>query len=116
MMLQAYCPMNPDKQEIALRLIKEGIENAAKNMDPDMVTKVKDYMLKQADVNAKNNSHWVNVITRYKDFNLDSETDYKKTVEALTPQSLQTFLKNAILSSGNHVQVVMKPENMPSEQ
>ena len=116
MMLQAYCPMNPDKQEVALRLIKEGILNAADNMDPDMVNKVKDYMLKQADVNAKNNSHWVDVITQYKDYNLNLETDYKKTVEALTPQSLQTFLKNAILSSGNHVQVVMKPENTPSDQ
>ncbi len=111
MMLQAYCPMNPDKQEVALRLLHEGIENAAKSMDTDMVAKVKEYMLKQADVSAKNNGHWVNVITTFKDFGIDMHTDYKKVVESLTPQSLQTFLKDMILSSGNCVEVVMKPEN-----
>ena len=108
-MLQAYCPMNPDKQEIALRLLHEGIQNMQKQVDADQLQKVKDYMLKQVDINAKNNSWWLNVITTYKEEGIDMYTDYKKTVEALTTDSVRDFL-NLLLKSGNHIEVVMLPE------
>ena len=107
--LQAYCPMNPDKQEIALRLMHEGIQNMAKQVDADQLKKVKEYMLKQIDVDAKKNSYWVNTITTWKEYGLDVHTDYKKTVEALTTESVRDFL-NQLLKSGNHMEVIMLPE------
>jgi zinc protease len=102
--------MNPDKQEIAIRLLHEGIANMAKAVDADQLQKVKEYMLKQIDVDAKKNSYWVNTITTFKDYGLDFYTDYKKTVEALTTDSVRDFLNNVILKSGNHVEVIMLPE------
>lgn len=107
--LQAYCPMNPDKSELAVRLLHEGIANAAKQIDADLLQKVKDYMLKQADINAKKNGYWINTITTFNDYGLDVYTDYKKTVEALTTDSVRDFL-NQLLKSGNHIEVVMTPE------
>jgi zinc protease len=107
--LQAYCPMNPDKQETALRLMHEGIQNMAKQVDADQLKKVKEYMLKQIDVDAKKNSYWVNTITTWKEYGLDVHTDYKKTVEALTTESVRDFL-NQLLKSGNHMEVIMLPE------
>lgn len=107
--LQAYCPMNPDKSELAVRLLHEGIANAAKQVDADLLQKVKDYMLKQADIDAKKNGYWLNTITTFKDEGLDVYTDYKKTVEALTTESVRDFL-NDLLKSGNHIEVVMTPE------
>ena len=109
-LLQAYCPMNPDKSELAVRLLHEGIANMAKSVDADQLSKVKEYMLKQIDVDAKKNSYWVNTITTFKDYGLDVYTEYKKTVEALTTESVCDFLNNVILKSGNHVEVVMTPE------
>lgn len=107
--LQAYCPMNPDKSELAVRLLHEGIANAAKQIDADLLQKVKDYMLKQADIDAKKNGYWLNTITTFKDEGLDVYTDYKNTVEALTTESVRDFL-NDLLKSGNHIEVVMTPE------
>ena len=107
--LQAYCPMNPDKQEIALRLMHEGIANMAKSVDADQLQKVKDFMLKQADIDAKKNGYWVNTITTFKEYGLDVYTDYKKTVEALTTDSVRDFL-NQLLKSGDHAEVIMLPE------
>ncbi len=107
--LQAYCPMNPDKSELAVRLLHEGIANAAKQIDADLLQKVKDYMLKQADINAKKNGYWINTITTFNDYGLDVYTDYKKTVEALTTDSVRDFL-NQLLKSGNHIEIVMTPE------
>ena len=107
--LQAYCPMNPDKEEIAVRLLHEGIANMQKAVDADQLNKTKEYMLKQFDVDAKKNGFWINTITSYKDYGIDFYTDYKKTVEALTVDNVRDFL-NKFLKSGNHVEVVMTPE------
>ena len=108
-MLMAACPMNPDKQETAVRLLHEGIANMQKAVDADQLQKVKDYMLKQADIDAKQNSYWINTITTFKEYGLDVYTDYKKTVEALTVDNVRDFL-NELLKSGNHVEVIMTPE------
>ncbi|MBO4812494.1 MAG: insulinase family protein [Prevotella sp.] len=110
LMLQAYCPMNPDKSEIALRLLHEGMDNAAKQIDPDQLQKVKDYMLKQIDLDAKTNSYWVGAIDKMRTFGVDVYHDYKKTVEALTPESISKFIREKLLGSGNHIEVVMLPE------
>ena len=107
--LLAACPMNPDKSELAVRLLHEGIQNMAKQVDADQLQKVKDYMLKQADIDAKQNSYWINTITTFKEYGLDVYTDYKKTVEALTVDNVRDFL-NELLKSGNHVEVIMTPE------
>jgi len=110
MMVQAYCPMNPDKQEIAINLLHKGINDAAQSIDAESLRQVKEAMLKQADINAKNNNYWMNVITQWKQYGIDTHTDYKKVVEALTPESLSTFIREKVLSSGNHIEVVMLPE------
>ena len=109
-MLQAYCPMNPDKSELAVRLLHEGIANMSKAVDADQLAKVKEYMLKQIDVDAKKNSYWINTISAFKEYGLDVYTDYKKTVEALTVESVRDFLNNIVLKSGNHTEIIMTPE------
>jgi zinc protease len=81
----------------------------AQEVDADQLQKVKDYMLKQADIDAKTNSYWINTITTFKEYGLDMFTDYKKTVEALTVESVRDFL-NELLKSGNHIEVIMTPE------
>ena len=108
--LQGYCPMNPDKQEIAVRLLHEGVANMQKAIDADQLAKAKEYMLKQFDVDAKKNGFWINTITAYKDYGVDFYTDYKKTVESLTVENVRDFL-NKLLKSGNHVEVIMTPES-----
>ena len=109
MQLQAYCPMNPDKQEIANRLLDEGFDSCTKTIDNDILNKVKEYMLKQADEDAKKNGHWMGVITTWLDYGFDSHSDYKKIVESLTPQAMVDFFKQ-IKAGGNLIDVVMLPE------
>jgi zinc protease len=114
-MLMAYCPMNPDKSEIAVRLLHEGIDSMTKKVDADQLQKVKDYMLKQADIDAKKNSYWINTITTFKEHGLDVYTNYKKAVEALTVDSVRDFLKQ-LLKSGNHTEIIMTPEITKAEK
>ena len=111
LMAIAQCPMNPDKRDIAVRLLHEGMANAAKQIDPDQLQKVKDYMLKQIDIDAKTNSYWVGAMDKMRTYGVDVYHDYKKIVESLTPESLSKFVREKLLSSGNHVEVIMLPEN-----
>lgn len=108
-LLQAYCPMDPNKADQAVALLASGMKENTIKVDADKVDKVREYMLKQADEDAKSNGHWMDVIDEYVWTGVDFETNYKSVVSALTPEKIANFLKG-ISNSGNHNEVVMLPE------
>ena len=108
-LLQAYCPMKPEMSDVALKIMSEEVPALAKSCDADMLTKVKEYMLKSIDDAAKTNSYWNNVINTYRKFGIDLHTDYKKVVEAQTPASICQFMQE-FLKPGNKVEVTMLPK------
>ena len=85
--------MDPNKAELAVKLLNEGIKNNSMKVDNDKLQKVKDFMLKQADISAKNNGHWINVLNEYITLGVDIQNGYKEAVEALTTQKIAAFLK-----------------------
>ena len=99
---------NPEKNSRAVELLYKGFNDNRNTMARDALQQVKEYMLKQADVDAKSNSHWVNILTTWKDYGLDMQTNYKKVVESLNAQSLQQFMKQ-VASSGNLLECIMMP-------
>ena len=104
-----YCPMKPEKGDIAKKIMREEVENMAKTVDAEKLAKVKEYMLKAVDDQAKTNNYWLRQINRLRLFNTDTHTDYKQTVEAQTPETVAQFVKE-LLSSGNFAEIVMMPE------
>ncbi len=105
----AYCPMKPEKADVALSCMRSEMEGLAKTCDADMLKKVKEYMLKNFDDRTKLNNYWAGVIDDYRNFGVDFYTDYKKTVEAQTVESVSAFVAE-FLKPGNRVEVVMMPE------
>jgi zinc protease len=65
-------------------------------------------MLKNIDDQAKTNYYWVRQLNRLRKYGVDTHTDYKKVVEAQTPETIMAFVKE-LLKAGNHAQVVMMP-------
>ena len=106
--LQVYCPMDPTKADLALQLLSKGMKDNTIKVDADKVQKVKDFMLKQADQDAKNNNHWIDIIDEYIWTGVDFQTKYKDTVKGVTPKKIANFLK-ALSATGNRIQVVMLP-------
>ncbi len=102
--------LNPDKAEAAIPYFAKNIQTLISTPDAEDLAKVKEIMLKQADVNARSNSHWRMILGRYARSGKDFQTDYKSTVQAVTLQDVSDFLKNTVLAGGNHIQVVMMPE------
>ena len=103
------CPMKPEKKDIALKIMTEEANKLSTACDTEMLAKVKAVMLKQADDRAKTNIFWSSTI--YDDYKLgiDTYTNYKKLVEAQTPQNITNFMKE-FLTNGNKVTVVMLPK------
>ena len=107
--LMAYCPMKPEKADIALNCMRSEAENMTKTCNADMLKKVKEYMLKNFDDRTKTNAYWESVIEDYRDYGVDFYTDYKKVVEEQTPESVSAFVAE-LLKQGNRIEVVMLPE------
>ena len=108
--LVGICPMNPDKCDLALKIMEEEAQNMRKTVDADMLNKVKELMLKRADENAKKNNYWVNVIDNFDEYGVDTMTDYKNIVNSLTPEKVAKFVNDVIFGGGNSVKVIMLPE------
>lgn len=107
--LFAYCPMKVEKRELAVKILNEEAQSLANTCDEDMLKKVKEYMLKNIDDQAKTNGYWQGVIKRYRKYGIDTHTDYKKTVEEQTAQGICDFMRE-FLKAGNHISVIMEPE------
>lgn len=106
--IQAYCPMKPEKKDIALAIMNDEVKALAETVDADKIQKIKELMLKQYDDNQNNNGYWTNVISSWRKYGIDIQTDGKKVIESQTPETLKSFMKE-FLKPGNQSTVVMLP-------
>jgi zinc protease len=81
----------------------------AKSVDEVKLAKVKEYMLKNIDDQAKTNNYWIRQIGRLRDHGVDAHTDYKQVVQAQTPTTIAAFMQE-FLKPGNRAEVIMLPE------
>lgn len=107
--LMAYCPMKPEKSETAITILRDEVTLLAKTCDAGMLTKVKEYMLKNYEDRTKTNSYWSGIIKNLRDYGVDFHTDYRQTVQAQAPESISAFVAQ-LLKAGNRIEVVMMPE------
>ena len=108
--LYAICPMKPEKADTALKIMRDEVNALARKVDGNILESVKQYMLKKNDEQLRQNRYWIKAIDMFEEDGIDIVTDYKKQVEALTPESISAFVRNVVLAQGNHIEVIMLPE------
>ena len=108
--LRGTAMLNPDKVAEAIPEFSKGMAATIASPNLEDLNKVKQILLKQADVDAKTNGHWIGILNRWNRFGVDFQTNYKKTVENITPKAISQFLKDVIVGSGNHISVTMMPK------
>ena len=100
---------DPLKQAKLISIIYSEVDQiVAKGPLVDDLQKVKENMLKKYTEDLAENGWWQSAVQRYYQDKLNLVDDYKASVEALTPEVIQSTLKN-IVSQGNVLEVVMKP-------
>ena len=102
--------LNPDKLDAAVPCFFKGMEETIAAPDANDLQKVKEILLKQAGVDEKTNSYWMQVLSMYDLRKVDTHTNYREMVKSVTAQQISDFLKNVVLKSGNHFEVIMKAE------
>ena len=105
--ISASAMLNPDKAKEAIPYFEKGLQNAITNPNLEDLQKVKEILLKQADVTVKTNGYWMGTIVGYTLYGIDGHTNYKKEVSAVDGKAVSDFIKNVILKDGNHFKVVM---------
>ena len=106
--IYVYCPMKPEKADIALQIMRDEVQAISKGCDPDKLAKVKEYMLKNHADQLKQNSYWMTTIDMWRYKGVDFHKDYEKLVNAQTPESIAAFVKE-VLKAGNRAEVIMMP-------
>ena len=111
--LVTQCPVKPAQLDSALLLMKQGIEDIAKNgVTADELEKVLAFELKDYADNQKKNGYWMNLITEKVVWNKDFRTNYEATLKSITSKDIQDFVNNVVLKQNNCITVSMRPTDM----
>ena len=102
--------MNPDKSKDAIPCFYSGLKTAMENPNVEDLQKVKEILLKQAGVDEKTNGYWIQTLGMFDLHKVDDYSNYKNLVKSIDGAQISDLLKNVILKSGNHVEVIMKGE------
>ncbi|MBO4662236.1 MAG: insulinase family protein [Bacteroidaceae bacterium] len=106
--IYVYCPMKPEKADLALQIMRDEVNNMTKTCDVDKLAKVKEYLLKNHGDQLKQNGYWLGQINNWRKWGMDFHTDYEKVVNAQTSESIAAFVKE-VLKAGNNAEVIMMP-------
>lgn len=107
--IMGVVPMKPEKADLALSIMRAEVPAAAKAVDAATLVDIKEAMIKNFDTAAKENGHWLNILSMYVGRGYDNFTDYKSVINSVTPEKVSAFISK-VLASGNSVEVVMLPE------
>ena len=107
--VMAYCPMKPEKSDIAIKILNEEMVEACKTIDPVTLKEIKELFVKDLQTEFKENGYWVRNIHNYLFTGSDGHTGIIDIVNAQTPESIAAFARQ-LMAAGNKVEVVMLPE------
>ena len=106
--ISAVAQLNPEKSDIAIPYFFKGMDETIAQPNAEDLQKVKEILLKQAAVSEKSNGYWLGALSTYERMGVDTHSDYKEMVKNLKASEISDFLKNVILKSGNHFEIIMK--------
>ena len=107
--VMAYCPMKPEKSDIAIKILNEEMVEACKTIDETTLKEIKELFVKDLQTEFKENGYWVRNIHNYLFTGSDGHTGIIDIVNAQTPESIAAFARQ-LMAAGNKVEVVMLPE------
>lgn len=106
-LLSAF-PMKPEMKDKVLRIIREQIDDLAKNISKEEVDKAKEYMAKNHKDNLEQNAAWLSAMRDWQATGVDKFHDYLEVLNPITPADVQDFAKR-LISQGNYHVIVLDP-------
>lgn len=105
--LQIVFETDPDKREKMIDIVLKEAEKMAKEGPSEVnLNKVKEFMLKKHKENLKENNYWLNVLNEYYYTGENTNDNYEKIVNEMTPAKIQKFMER-LLNQKNQTEVIM---------
>jgi zinc protease len=107
--LQIFFDTSPDMKDKLAAIVKNELQAIVDNgpRETDFI-KTRDNMLKRHDEELQENSYWLNTIDSYYFSGYDRHTNWKETLNGITPSDIQSFA-GQLIGQGNYIEVVMEP-------
>ena len=106
---QTVFPVNPDKKDRALEIIRREFGKLAQETPVNELNKVKEFMVKQLTEEEQTNAYWSSMMAaqtlRASDFCMKAEP----VIQSITPQEVSAFV-NQVMQQQNYRVLVMMPE------
>ena len=80
----------------------------ATEVKAEELNKIKEFLLKRIEQNEHENNYWVGAMQTLLSYNVDKASASRETINAITPESIQEFVKE-IIKPGNRIQFLMLP-------
>lgn len=105
--LQIVFETDPDKREKMLDIVLKEADKMAKEGPSEVnLNKVKEFMLKKHKENLKENNYWLKALDEYYYSGKNTNDNYEKTVNEITPAKMQKFMEG-LLDQKNQTEVIM---------
>ncbi len=106
-LVQIFFDTDPGKRARMIELVKEGVNTFIKEgPKAEDLQKVKEFMLKQHTQDQKENKYWLRTLSNYYWLSMDADTDYVKTVNAITIEDVKSFAK-MLFGQNNLIEISM---------
>ena len=100
---------NVEKAEVLADLALKGYKDfAEQGPTEDQISKVKENMLKNISESRISNAYWRSCWSTLRTYGIDIDTNYEETVNSISAEDIQNFVKN-ISESGNFFKAVLSP-------
>lgn len=107
--IQSAFPMKPEMQDTVLTFIADEFENMTKNIKPEELNKVKEFMVKSYTENHEKNSPWLSAIAGYLQNGVDTFNGDVEVVNSITVDDVQKFMHD-LNAQNNYRVVLLAPE------
>lgn len=107
-MFQIPFPMKPEMKDDVFAAVNTIIEETGKNVTPEELNPIKEYMVKEATAGLEENNAWLNAMAGTDINGIDTFHGMTDVINGITIENVQNFW-NSILSQNNRQLIILNP-------
>lgn len=108
-MFQTAFPMKPEMKDKVLAIVADEFEEMGREVKPEELAKVKEFMVKNATTALKENSGWLNAMTGYQAKPVDTFSNAIQDLNEITVDDITAFMAD-LLRQNNYRVLILDPE------
>lgn len=116
-MFEIQCPFTPAKCDSVVMLVRECIDDIAKNgVTDNELSDFKQYQLKNHADAQRQNGYWNSLIVNKMTWNIDQHTDFENRINSITSDDIKAFVNDNVLKANNCITVIILPEDLTEKE